>query len=126
MVEDYTGIRLNGGASDNEGRVEVNYKGQWGAICDDEWDINEANVVCKQLGFGQGAEREATRSEFSPEPIEIILDDMKCEGSEENLLACRHDEQIGAHNCGDSEYAGVVCLQNKGKFPSINYAIEFV
>lgn len=44
-------IQLSNGTAPNEGRVEVNYQGQWGLVCDDFWEINDANVVCRELGY---------------------------------------------------------------------------
>lgn len=44
-------IRLMGGDSENEGRVELCVGRQWGTVCDDSWDNNDATVVCKQLNF---------------------------------------------------------------------------
>ena len=43
-------IRLVGGASQYEGRVEVLYNGRWGLVCDDGWSLTSAAVVCAQLG----------------------------------------------------------------------------
>ena len=44
-------MRLAGGASELEGRVEVCAGGRWGSVCDDGWDVKDATVVCRQLGF---------------------------------------------------------------------------
>lgn len=44
-------MRLANGDSANEGRVEIFYRGQWGTVCDNLWDLTDASVVCRALGF---------------------------------------------------------------------------
>ena len=44
-------IRLHGGNFVNQGRVEIYCNGKWGTICDDGFDSNDANALCRQLGY---------------------------------------------------------------------------
>ncbi|XP_078579963.1 neurotrypsin-like isoform X2 [Branchiostoma floridae x Branchiostoma japonicum] len=101
-------IRLIDGDNVYEGRVEVFHDGEWGAVCDDLWDIKDANVVCRELGFPDGAVEATTRGRFGQSSGNIVLDDMLCTGTEISLRDCKHNGW-GRHDCVDAEAAGVVC-----------------
>nr|XP_019607125.1 PREDICTED: HHIP-like protein 1 [Rhinolophus sinicus] len=96
------------GLSPGRGRVEVFAGGRWGTVCDDRWDIKAAAIVCRQLGFAY-AVRATRRAEFGEgRALPILLDDVRCTGSEKTLLECTH-AGLGTHNCSHQEDAGVVC-----------------
>lgn len=58
-------MRLANGTSANEGRVEIFYGGQWGTVCDNLWDLTDASVVCRALGFKNATEAPG-RATFGP------------------------------------------------------------
>jgi len=92
----------------DRGRVEIYINGEWGTVCDDLWITNNAQVVCRQLGF-QYALKAARNSEFGEgKGLHILLDDVQCEGTESSLLDCTH-AGVGNHNCAHYEDAGVIC-----------------
>ncbi|XP_071844173.1 uncharacterized protein [Apostichopus japonicus] len=100
-------VRLVGGSTPNEGRVEVYYNGIWGTVCDDNWDDVNAWVVCRQLGMGNHGK--ATYSAFFGEGVGTIwMDRVGCAGDEVSLTECA-SRGWGVHSCGHHEDAGVYC-----------------
>ena len=109
-------IRLVGDSSDSAGRVEVYHNGVWGTVCDDGWDILDAGVVCRQLGYG-GVIAARTQATFGQGSGPIYYDNVACSGSEARLIDCSSNG-LGVHNCGHSEDAGVVCDSSDGQLSS--------
>ncbi|XP_026997541.1 galectin-3-binding protein A isoform X1 [Tachysurus fulvidraco] len=105
------GLRLVGGNQPNKGRVEVYHNGKWGTVCDDNWTLNEAQVVCQQLGF-PGAVSASSGGTYGEGSGPIWLDDLSCMGSESFLSSCKF-KGWGVTDCSHKEDAGVVCESAK-------------
>ncbi|XP_070560709.1 scavenger receptor cysteine-rich domain-containing protein DMBT1-like isoform X2 [Ptychodera flava] len=99
-------IRLVGGSSQYEGRVEVLYSGQWGTVCDDAFEDSDATVVCRELGYSGGTQYQSAH--FGEGTGQIWLDDVGCTGAESHLSDCGN-AGWGTHNCQHSEDVGVAC-----------------
>ncbi|XP_063963691.1 lysyl oxidase homolog 2A-like [Lytechinus pictus] len=101
--------RLSAGRHPWEGRVEVSmHGGPWGTVCDDGFNMNAANVVCKMVGYKKAVQYYFGSSEFGRGSGRILLDEVECVGNEKNLLLCEHNP-IGVTDCSHSEDVGIRC-----------------
>ena len=106
LLADYV-LRLANGNRQSEGRVEIFYKDTWGTVCDDSWDLRDAIVVCRQLGYSSALTAKGKAS-FGTGIGKIWLDNVQCLGSESSIDMCR-SRGWGVHDCGHDEDASVVC-----------------
>ena len=100
-------IRIVGGSTVNEGRVEVYHNSKWGTVCDNLWNTTDANVVCRQLGYS-GATSAPGLATFGEGSGPTHYDGVSCTGNEARLADCPRRD-TGIADCTHSEDAGVVC-----------------
>ena len=108
-------LQLGGdGATASSGRVEVLFDGVWGTICDDDFGLQDADVICRQLGFNRAVDIAGEGNSFGPggESSPIYFDDLACDGTEESLIYCQFPG-LKITNCQHSEDVAVTCLSGK-------------
>jgi len=105
-------VRLVGGPSPREGRLEVYHNATWGTVCDDYFNDAAARIVCYMLGFGYVGQVIGNRYGAGSGPI--WLDNVQCNGTETNIGDCRHNSW-GLDNCGHGEDVSVSCIIDSSK-----------
>ena len=104
-------LRLKDGAHSCEGRVEVKHQGEWGTVNDQNWSLEEAAVVCRQLGCG--AAINASRGvHFGPGIGPIWFQYIYCNGTESSLMECSYPPLKNhlPEGLSHDRDAGAVCL----------------
>ncbi|XP_052063048.1 scavenger receptor cysteine-rich domain superfamily protein-like [Mytilus californianus] len=104
-------VRLVGGSGPYEGTIELNINGVWGTVCDDDFDINDGNVICRMAGY-PSALQVFQQSHFGQGNGSIMLSRLHCTGHEKSVDNCG-SEGWYKHNCDHREDAGVACLGNQ-------------
>lgn len=85
---------------------------QWGTVCDDySWDIRDARVVCRQLGYPDALAAQSL-AYYGQGAGPVLLDNIQCLGSESDIFMCAHSG-AGNQYCFYYEDASVECLGNR-------------
>ncbi|XP_069774018.1 scavenger receptor cysteine-rich domain-containing protein DMBT1-like [Narcine bancroftii] len=100
-------LRLVGGSNSCSGRLEILWNNRSGTVCDDSWDLADADVVCRQLRCGP-ARWTPGAATIDNGHGDILLDEVKCTGSESLLSSCP-SSQLGQHDCDHKEDVIVFC-----------------
>ena len=98
-------MRLVGGATGAEGRVELMVGGEWRTVCDESWDLLDADVACRHLDLGYALVA-VVDAGFGPGTASIWSTRLNCDGSEASLMDC---PRVAGASCQHSQDAGVVC-----------------
>ncbi|XP_059506685.1 lysyl oxidase homolog 3B-like isoform X3 [Stegostoma tigrinum] len=105
-------VRLSGyPRKHNEGRVEVSYEGEWGTICDDDFKLENAVVLCRMLGFTT-AIGWTHSAKYGKGTGRVWLDNLDCRGTEKDVSECK-SLGWGQTDCTHEEDAGVICKDER-------------
>lgn len=100
---------IKGGRFGHEGNILVDSK----PVCDDNWGLEDAAVVCRQLGF-PGVEAATVESQFGSIGADYAMENVGCLGNETKLSECPHKKQ---DTCFSHEAAGVICATQSAGVP---------
>ncbi|XP_058138704.1 scavenger receptor cysteine-rich type 1 protein M130 isoform X2 [Dasypus novemcinctus] len=100
-------LRLVAGENRCTGRVEVKIQEEWGTVCNNDWDMDDVTVICRQLGCPTVITATGWTN-FSEGSGTIWMDHVSCQGNEPALWDCKH-EGWKKHNCTHQQDAGVTC-----------------
>ena len=107
-----TALRLVGSNITSAGRVEVHHgigkESKWGTICENQFDIKAAQVVCKELGFKGAAMVVPCCEVFGQGTGHIWMENVKCLGGEPSITMCPHSGW-GQTHCSHDKDVGVIC-----------------
>ena len=113
-------MRLKKGKALFRGQVEVLYSGDWRPVCSYGWDLQDAHVICRQLGYNgaESSDNGQVITTLDPRWEGMWLDNVQCEGNETLIMECRHN---GLGFCLFGGPASLVCSP-EGTFLFLNFS----
>ena len=91
-----------------QGHVEIFHNSEWGTICNNHFDNNGADVLCRMMGHASGVYNTSYKQPTVIPSTRIWLDNVRCMGGETNIKRCRHDSW-GSGNCSHSQDVAIRC-----------------
>lgn len=108
-------VRIVGAkSSPPEGSLQVFYNNTWGWVCDGQWDNQNADVVCRELGLNKSSAAQIVAAS-SQEHGTIWTNNIQCVGNESLLFSCPHDGWKLNGSCRNNQRAGLVCSGSDGE-----------
>ena len=104
-------VRLGGDKYLGEGLVQVYHEKTWGWICSEKWNKQNADVLCRELGYTNASSSYSSSANMVGE---VWMNNVQCQGTERSLLFCAHDGWK-SHSCTNGRVAGVFCVVPEGK-----------
>ena len=109
-----TPVRLVGGHTVREGRLQVNVDGQWGTVCDFGWTIDSASLACQQMGFVLNPEDwEMLPSEIPQAGVSdpILMSNVRCGELDTDIRRCKRAERLDdfTNSCSHDYDVGLKC-----------------
>ncbi|XP_030000092.1 scavenger receptor cysteine-rich type 1 protein M130-like [Sphaeramia orbicularis] len=108
-------VRLVHGSSLCSGRLEVRSNQSWTSMCEEGLDLNDTQVVCRELGCGAPGLLQGGLYGEGEAPV--WTSELQCEGNESAVLDCRRSSSTGK-TCSPATAAGLTCTGTKGAWLS--------
>lgn len=115
LLEPKIPIRLLGGNSETEGRLQLKINGQWGTVCNYGWTVQDAALVCQQLGYVLNPndwyiERNEIPDAGKSEPV--ILSNVDCQDYDLDITKCQAETTVDFSNsCDHDNDVGIRCYK---------------
>ncbi|XP_023207452.1 scavenger receptor cysteine-rich type 1 protein M130-like [Xiphophorus maculatus] len=103
-------VRLVQGTNRCSGRLEVKTNQSWSSVCEKDFDLQDAEVVCREIGCGPPSVHQGSLYGEAEAPVGSR--EFLCEGSESALLNCSSRKSSGRNSCSPGQAVGLTCSDN--------------
>uniref|UniRef100_A0A3B5QGI6 SRCR domain-containing protein n=1 Tax=Xiphophorus maculatus TaxID=8083 RepID=A0A3B5QGI6_XIPMA len=103
-------VRLVQGTNRCSGRLEVKTNQSWSSVCEKDFDLQDAEVVCREIGCGPPSVHQGALYGEAEAPVGSR--EFLCEGSESALLNCSSRKSSGRNSCSPGQAVGLTCSDN--------------